>query len=339
MRTTSPRTSPVHASQVADRRRRRRTTAAAVVLLLVGIVAGACADDPGVEADDAPPRVLPADTRMGAVELRVADLEAQRAFYADVLGLEVLAEDDDTTSLGAGGEELVRLVSSDLPRPAVGDAGLYHSAILYPDEASLAAVLRQVATKAPESYAGASDHTVSQAFYFSDPEGNGLELYVDRPRAGWTWQDGRVQMGSSPLDPSAFIAEHATPTASGEPVVGHVHLQVGDLDEARRFYVDTLGFEITSEIDGALFMAAGGYHHHLAANTWSSQGAGRRSATTGLGSFHVLLPGADELEDLAQRLATAGHDIVRTATSLSVDDPWGNTVTLALAPSAPTVSP
>lgn len=125
-------------------------------------------------------------------------------------------------------------------------------------------------------------------------------------------------MGSAALHPNDFIAQHATEQPSDVPTVGHVHLKVGNLDDARRFYVATLGFAITSETDGALFMAAGGYHHHLAANTWNSEGAGQRSTTAGLGSFQVLLPTADEVEDAAQRLSNAGHGVERSDTGL----PW-----------------
>ncbi|QGQ18961.1 VOC family protein [Cellulomonas sp. JZ18] len=321
-------------STADDRRRRRRHTlvgaAAAASLAVVAVAVGI--GTRGSEDGSAQP--LHADTRLGAVELHVRDLDAQRSFYAGTLGLEVLDEQDGRLSLGADGQELVRLVRTDAPAPSPREAGLYHSAILYPDAASLAAVLRQVAATAPGSYQGASDHSVSQAFYLSDPEGNGVELYVDRPRSDWRWRGDRVEMGSAPLDPNAFIARHGSASAAGTPTVGHVHLKVGDLTQARRFYVDVLGFEITSETDGALFMSAGGYHHHLAANTWSSRGAGTRSTTAGLGSFSVLAATAGEIDALAERLTAAGLAHERTAAGLSVADPWGTEVLVSVAPGA-----
>ena len=178
---------------------------------------------------------------------------------------------------------------------------------------------------------------MSLAFYASDPEGNGLELYIDRPADEWVWKDGEVTMGSAALDPNAFIEEHlgadavATTTTA---TMGHVHLKVGNLETARAFYVDTLGFAVTANSDGALFMSAGGYHHHLAANTWNSAGAGERSASLGLGSFSVVLPTQADIDDAAQRLTNAGVAFERTDAGLTVADPWGNVVQLSLAASA-----
>lgn len=141
-------------------------------------------------------------------------------------------------------------------------------------------------------------------------------------------------MGSAPLDPNAFIAQHGSEQPAGAPTVGHVHLKVGDLAEARRFYVDVLGFEVTSETDGALFMSAGGYHHHLAANTWSNRGAGARATTAGLGSFSVLAPTDREVDALAERLSAAGVPHEQTTGGLSVADPWGNRVLVSVGPGA-----
>ncbi|AMB60337.1 hypothetical protein AWU67_04145 [Microterricola viridarii] len=274
---------------------------------------------------------------MGAVSLTVAELPAMRSFYADAVGLEVIAESESEVSLGQGGETLIRLVH-DAAAPARGgsDAGLYHSAILFPDSASLAASLAQVAERAPASYQGSADHRVSLAFYLGDPEGNGVELYVDRPSNEWEWVDGQVTMGSADLDPNQFIADNldeSTPASAA--TLGHVHLSVGDLDAARAFYVDTLGFDITSESTGALFMSAGGYHHHLAANTWNSAGAGARAATQGLREFTVILADGAELDAAAARLADAGVPTEHADGSLTTEDPWGNTVRLLDAGSLP----
>ena len=268
---------------------------------------------------------------MGAVELLTDDLAPMRAFYVDAVGLEVLAETSDGLSLGSDGDEVLSITRTvDLPADAPTEAGLYHSAILYPDKPSLARALLSVATVAPTSFSGSADHAVSLAFYFTDPDGNGLELYTDRPEAEWVWNDGLVQMGSAALDPNAFIQEHlgATPTDS-VPTMGHVHLRVGDLETARAFYADTLGFAVTAESEGALFYAAGGYHHHVATNTWgSAEATADRPASLGLGSLTVHVGDEDALSAVADRLTDAGATFTQDAGVITVDDPWGNTVRL-----------
>ncbi len=271
---------------------------------------------------------LPADTRMGVVALVTDDLGPMRDYYVDAVGLEVLAETEQSVELGLEDTPLLTLTEDSAA--AVDDprrAGLYHSAILYPDAPSLARTIYGIATTAPQSYAGSADHAVSLAFYFSDPDGNGLELYTDTPESTWVWENGMVQMGSAPLDPNAFIAEHLeTAPGDGETVMGHVHLRVGDLDAARGFYSDILGFDVTAETDGALFYSAGGYHHHLATNTWSSAGAGARPDSQGLAALTVHLGSDEALTGLADRLAAAGLDFSNESGRISVDDPWGNTV-------------
>ncbi|RZU64755.1 catechol 2,3-dioxygenase [Microterricola gilva] len=277
--------------------------------------------------------LLHADTRMGAVQLTVGEMPAMRAFYAEGIGLDVLAETGSEVSLGQGGEELIRLVA-DAAAPPRGntDAGLYHSAILFPDAAALAASLQSIAERSPSSYQGSADHTVSQAFYLGDPEGNGVELYVDRPREEWEWIDGQVTMGSAALDPNAFIAEHLTDAGTQSPAtMGHVHLSVGDLESAESFYVDVLGFDVTSRADGAIFMSAGGYHHHLAANTWNSAGAAALGPSAGLRELAVILADRSELDAAAARIAEAGLSATLSDDGLTVLDPWNNTVHLRVA--------
>ncbi|MPV36763.1 VOC family protein [Georgenia subflava] len=306
----------------------RRTVGIVVVIAVA--VAAAAFWALRADADDAriPASVIDADTRMGGVELAVADVDAMRSFYTSSLGLEVLSESDGAVALGADGQEIIRLVAADGPSTSPADAGLYHAAILYPDGPALARALVGMFSTAGHLYGGSADHAVSEAFYFSDPEGNGLELYIDTPRQDWVWDDGQVQMGSAPLDPNAFISEHLYGTTSGEVTTGHVHLKVGDLDAARDFYVDLLGFAVTAESDGALFMAAGGYHHHLAVNTWTSAGAGERPATLGLGSFTVMVPAQADIQDAAARLDAAGYEYMTVDGGLVLDDPWGTTVRL-----------
>ncbi|GAA3861811.1 VOC family protein [Leifsonia kafniensis] len=267
---------------------------------------------------------------MGAVELLTDDLAPMRSFYVDAVGLELLDETDDRLSLGSDGEEVLGITrAADRPADIGTEAGLYHSAIVYPNEQSLATALLSVATVAPTSYSGSADHAVSLAFYFSDPDGNGLELYTDTPEDEWVWNDGLVQMGSAALDPNAFIQEHlgTTPTDSGA-TMGHVHLRVGDLEKARAFYADTLGFAITAESEDALFYAAGGYHHHIATNTWGTAGATARPESLGLGSLTIHLGDKGALLAVADRLTDAAATFTHDAGVITVDDPWGNTVRL-----------
>jgi catechol 2,3-dioxygenase len=189
-----------------------------------------------------------------------------------------------------------------------------------------------VAQKHPGSFTGSSDHLVSKAFYFNDPEGNGVELYWDRDRSAWSWTHGTLEMGTLYLDPNKFLQENLTQEAVDAPLiggarVGHVHLQVGDIESARQFYVDTLGFEKTVEMPGsALFVSAGGYHHHMAMNVWNSRGAGPRLPALGLGRIDIAVPGADDIGALVERAKHHGIQTRDDGQSVSFDDPWGSLI-------------
>ncbi len=288
------------------------------------------------------PDRLAADTSMGPVTLDVGDLTGMTAFYRDVLTLQVLAEEGPVVTLGRGSAPLVVLRHSPRLRHATpGSAGLFHTAILFPTQAELAAVLASVAQQAPQRFTGSADHLVSQAFYLDDPEGNGVELYWDRDRTRWSWVHGRVEMDTIYLDPRAFLREHLTPEAletpgTGDAVVGHVHLSVGDVRTAKEFYVDRLGFDITAELGGqALFVSAGGYHHHMAMNVWRSRGAGRRFPTLGLGQVDIEVPSTDDLGALAERMRHHGVATADDGRTVSFEDPWANRVRVAVAPAAP----
>ncbi|HWS58181.1 MAG TPA: VOC family protein [Actinotalea sp.] len=277
-------------------------------------------------------RTIAADTAMGPVTLHVADLDAMTAYYRDVITLQVLTAQGDVVTLGRGGLPLVVLRHGPhLAAASPNQAGLFHTAILFEDAAALAGALASVARHGAATYTGSADHLVSLAFYLTDPEGNGVELYVDRPRDQWQWRGGQVQMATLALDPDAFIQRHLTPGAAEQPeaagaVVGHVHLQVGDIPTARGFYVDTLGFTPTFSMGSALFVSAGGYHHHLAVNTWRSAGAARRPITLGLGEVTIEVPDDDEVGRLRERLTERALPLRDDGATLSVDDPWGNVV-------------
>jgi catechol 2,3-dioxygenase len=284
---------------------------------------------------------------MSQVALDVADLDAMTRFYSEILLLEPLGGGAGTVSLGRDGRELVTLRHRpDLPRGERRTAGLFHTALLHPDQATLATVLASVAINTPQLYTGSGDHLVSQAFYLDDPEGNGVELYVDRPRSEWEWDGDRVRMDTLWIDPNAFLSEHLTdaardlletapdrrPALAGAQaqVVGHVHLKVGQTAQAKEFYVDTLGFEVTAELPGALFVSAGGYHHHMAMNTWQTAGVGLRAPGLGLGTVAIEVPASADVLAAAERLRARGLDVaLETAAAsarLGVDDPWGNRV-------------
>jgi catechol 2,3-dioxygenase len=205
-----------------------------------------------------------------------------------------------------------------------------------------------VATKAPSTFTGSSDHLVSQAFYFNDPEGNGIELYWDRDRTAWSWTHGSVEMATLYLDPNVFLEEHLSPELVDDPrggsaagaagsgvTVGHVHLSIGSIAQAHEFYVTQLGFEQTAAFGpSALFVSAGGYHHHMGLNVWNSAGAGRRQRTLGLGQVDVVVPTTDSLLATSERLITFGHDVRHDGQTLFVDDPWGNLIRLTAEPAA-----
>jgi catechol 2,3-dioxygenase len=287
--------------------------------------------------------LIAAATSMDAVSLLVADLDGMTAYYRDVIALDVLdtlapseqpgaGRTDASVALGRHGIPVVVLRHApDLPRAGRGQAGLFHTAILFEDRAGLAATVASVATKAPGSYVGSADHLVSLAFYFTDPEGNGIELYWDRERSEWQWDGSRPRMATLPLDPNGFLGDHLTDAGlerpgAGNAGVGHVHLQVGDVGLARSFYVDAVGFEVTGLMHGALFVAAGGYHHHMAMNTWNSAGAGPRASSLGLGEVAILVPARDDLGALAERLAHHGVRVRDDGAALAFEDPWRNLI-------------
>ena len=270
---------------------------------------------------------------MGAVTLRVANLDKMIAYYRDGVGLEVLSQGIDSAILGRVGQPaLIIQHSPELKHASPTSAGLFHSAFLFDTQAQLAAAVMSVATKYPGSFTGSADHIVSEAFYFDDPEGNGVELYFDRERSKWSWQHGEIDMDTLGLDPNAYLSTHlGTAPKTEASKIGHVHLTVGSIDQAKDFYVDKLGFEATKNWGGtALFVSAGGYHHHMAMNIWRSRGAGVREQTLGLGDVAIQLPNQDALGETVDRLKHSKLQLRDNGAFVSLDDPWGNQVTLEL---------
>ncbi|MCP2267493.1 catechol 2,3-dioxygenase [Promicromonospora thailandica] len=286
-------------------------------------------------------RVISPDLAMDAVTLRVGDLETMSGYYASAFALEPLEERGQGRTahrvLGRGATPMLRLVHTpDLPAGDPRQAGLFHTAFLFDDAAALAATVYRAVQDTRGRFTGSADHLVSEAFYLTDPEGNGVELYTDRPREQWTLRDGQILMDTRWLDPNGYLRAHLTedalaagPSRSGR--VGHVHLQVGDVPTARAFYVGALGLETTlTDIPGALFASAGGYHHHIAMNTWNSAGAGPRAAALGLGDVAVTVPGREDLDALTARLRAAALPFADDGRSVTVADPWGTQVTVSV---------
>ncbi len=273
---------------------------------------------------------------LGAVELTVAALDTQAAFYEDVIGLRQIRRDGDSVELGVpgSGSPLVILVGRPEapPRPP-RTTGLFHLALLVPSRADLARSLHRV-TDAGHGLTGASDHLVSEALYLDDPEGNGIEIYRDRPREEWTYVDGQLQMATLPLDVDGVLASAAAGAnidgmAAGTRI-GHVHLQVAAIPAAEAFYLDALGFEATVRgYPGALFVAAGGYHHHVGLNTWAGQGIpAPPEGARGLRRFTIVLPDEEAFEDVLEAAAAAGFEATDEDGKTVVTDPSGNRAAL-----------
>ncbi|MDY3048549.1 MAG: VOC family protein [Rothia sp. (in: high G+C Gram-positive bacteria)] len=278
---------------------------------------------------------LPLTTSMGQVRLKVRDMQAVYRYYTQGVGLQELPSPDGAIHLGLGNTPILALEQdSTLRHPARTEAGLFHVAVLFASPADLARSLIRGFSLYRDRYVGSGDHLVSQAFYFADPEGNGVELYVDRPRDQWSWSKGEVAMDTLYLDPAAFIREHLTDEEIAlemqkEPAylgaVGHVHLQVGNVKTAQAFYVDALGFDRTAGLgNSAVFVSAGGYHHHMAMNVWNSLGASPRQNTLGLGQVNLILPGQDSLDALADRLRFQAISTWQEDQGLTFRDPWNN---------------
>lgn len=273
-----------------------------------------------------------APLRIGTVRLRVRDLSAVSNFYRAVLGLGPVATGDHRITLGTTGTPLLELVGD--PHLAPLDprqAGLFHTAFLMPTRADLARWLAHVAA-ARVPLQGASDHIVSEALYLADPEGNGIEVYADRPVARWHGKGGEIRMSSDPLDLQDLLQCAEGTAWSGFPEggsIGHVHLQVGDTAQADRFYGEVLGLDIAARYPGASFYGSGGYHHQLAGNIWNSRRAGQRTKEmAGLDAVEIMVRDASDITTIAARAESAGIAGIRTADGLTLHDPWGTAITL-----------
>lgn len=281
-------------------------------------------------------RSIDPDTVMGTVALTVSDLDRSREFYERAIGLQAADGADGAIALSAsGGHPFLELRGdSSAPRLDRRATGLYHLAVLLPTRLDLAYALARLA-EARWPLDGASDHLVSEALYLSDPDGNGIEIYRDRPRQEWRYSGGQLEMSTLPLDLEGVLSElsGATEPQPGAPAgttIGHVHLQVADIAEAESFYHGVLGFDVTvRSYPGALFVSAGGYHHHLGLNTWHSlHSPPPAPGSIGLRSFEVQLRDRDQLDAVLARLGAAGVASAELDGAVGVRDPSGNAVVL-----------
>jgi len=282
---------------------------------------------------------LPPQTTVGAVSLTVADLPRSLAYYEQSVGLRVVAHDVDaaTAALGTVDRTLLELVELRGARPAGRHTGLYHFALLLPERAELAAWLAHAA-RDRVALVGLSDHFVSEALYLSDPDGHGIEIYWDRPRAVWEGQVAE-RMTTVALDVDGLLGTLDDPASApfeglpAETTMGHVHLKVASIAETVAFYRDVVGLALMAQLDAsAAFLAAGGYHHHLGANTWESAGATPAPPdAAALRHATLVLPDAAERDTLLARLETAGVPVQATPDGPLVRDPSGNALVLSVA--------
>ena len=284
------------------------------------------------------PASLGAATRLGEVHLTVTDLERSTAFYEGAIGLAVHRRDGATAVLGAGDQDVVVLHEDRAARPAGRHGGLYHVALLFPTREELArAAVRVAVARAPIQ--GASDHGTHEAIYLADPDGNGLELAADYPRERWpgiSSPEGYAA-GPAPLDLDDLLA-----TIAGEDLarraapglrVGHVHLQVGDLEAATRFYRDGLGFDVMTDLGTAVFVSAVGYHHHVGFNVWRGRGVPAVPAdAVGLRHWTLVVADRAELDAVRARLEAAGAPVHERQDGLLARDPSGTAVLVVAAP-------
>jgi catechol 2,3-dioxygenase len=283
---------------------------------------------------------ISAETMIGPVALRVRDLQSAADFYTGSLGFQIHRRDEGQVALGAGhgGADLLILHEDRHAAPPPSHStGLFHFAILLPSRRSLAQMLRHF-VDSDVRLDGASDHSVSEALYLTDPEGNGIEVYCDRPRDRWPFVDGKLQMATEPLDFESLMAEpRAAPSAPwdslpSQTTIGHIHLRVSDIPAAERFYHDVLGFDIMTRYGpAASFLSAGGYHHHIGINSWSSRGgAAPPHDSTGLMWFGIRLPSDSERRRLREKMVAAGVAVDDLSVGPVARDPSGNRVALLI---------
>ncbi len=272
---------------------------------------------------------LPDETHIGRIRIQVADVERSLAYYGSVLGMRVISRAGNAVQLGAHGDDrvLLELIEKRGARtvPRRGLLGLYHFAVLLPDRAALGRFIAHLTEIG--MYAGMSDHLVSEAVYLTDPDGLGIEVYADRPRESWQIADRQLEMATKPLDVASVVAAAGDRKWDGLPagtIIGHVHFYVGDIDRASSFYHSGLGLDkIVWNYPGALFMSAGGYHHHVGVNTWAVGAPPATDDDARLVEWELLVPDSASVQAAAASIATAGYPIEHDGDALVASDEWG----------------
>ncbi len=285
----------------------------------------------------APPRYqLPATAALGAVVLQVSSLDKSIAYYERVIGLRIITRDANTAALGAHGADVTLVELHEKagvrPVPQSGLLGLYHFALLLPSRASLGQFLVHLRTLGVRS--GMADHLVSEAIYLNDPDGLGIEIYADRPRESWKIDGTAIAMATDPVDVADLIAAAGGATWRGAPAdtrIGHVHLFVNDLEEAAAFFHEGIGFDrVTLQFRGALFMSAGGYHHHLGTNIWAAGSPAAGADDARLLEWNIHVPRVSDVTDVAQSLADCGNAALVANGEVHATDPWGTSVRISV---------
>lgn len=277
------------------------------------------------------------EVEIGLVQIRVSNLERSLAFYQNVVGLSILRQSGREVEMSADGQNVLLILreienAKVLRRNSV--AGLYHFAILVPDRPSLGLVLRNLISSGID--VGQGDHLVSEALYIQDPDNNGIEIYRDRPKDSWKFDPaGHVIMTTDPVDVDGLLAASEGLPWNGLPagtIIGHVHFHVGDLGKAKKFYVNTLGFELTANYgDAAMFISAGGYHHHIGLNVWAGQGAPAAPLdAAGIDYFTLRFPNEEERTAVVERVRQAGYTVLEDGGAPTFKDPWNIGIKLVL---------
>lgn len=287
---------------------------------------------------EAPPGFrMPEALTLGPVRLEVSDLDRSLDYYQQIIGLRLTERDGDRAVLSSQGDDRPLVIlhgrPGATPVPRRGRLGLYHFAILLPERSDLGRFLAHLAGKGV--HPGMSDHLVSEALYLTDPDGLGIEVYADRPKASWRVEGSTIAMATDPLDVEDLLKAGGKAPWSGAPAgtkVGHVHLHVGDLDQAAAFFHTGLGLDrVRLGFPGALFLSAGGYHHHLGTNTWAAGAPLPREGDARLLEWTIRLPDGAAVTDAAASLGAAGHQVRRENGDAVAIDPWGTRVRITAA--------
>jgi len=279
---------------------------------------------------------LPDTLTLGAAALAVSDLDRSLDFYTNALGMTELARDGDTITVGTEKAPLLYLIGqAGAKQQPPRSTGLYHVAILLPTRVDLGHALIKI-DRSGWPFQGFGDHFVSEASYLADPDGNGLEIYRDRPRDTWTFNGDMINMGTAELDVRGIVGEVANPQAAWkmppETVIGHMHLRVGDVSMGESFYHSLLGLDVMVKIPSAYFFSAGGYHHHLGTNQWQSRGAGAPPAdSVGLRWWTVTLPDSAAVSEVEGRMRAANIALTPVTGGFEANDPWGTAVRVVTA--------